>query len=335
MSPDRRTTSLSLALLACAGLATAAIADAVLPAEADQTAGQIAEVMPRYDTSRSLELPHDYRQWILVGSSLGLSYSEAGGGHEMFHHTLMEPTAYRHFVRTREFREGTMFVLLLHGTGEGVLPSRRGQFASNVHGVEMAVKDKARTPEGWAYYNFGGMDGLRSAVQPMRKESCYNCHVQHAARDNVFLQFYPMLAEAAGITLPSAVAAAASPAPVPERSPSAAQQPAQTAPATTPAIAIRGLDPVQLVEGREEMGKPEIVADHGGYRYQFVSEPSRVKFAADPARYAIQNTSCLVVPGAAIDPALFAVHQTRIYAFATPDCVAQFKAKPDAYVTKD
>jgi YHS domain-containing protein len=201
----------------------------------------------------------------------------------------------------------------------------------------MAVKDKTRTPDGWAYYNFGGRDGLRSAVQPMRKESCYNCHVQHAARDNVFLQFYPMLAEAAGITLPPAVAAAAAaPAPAPARSTSpAAQQPTQSASAAAAAVAIRGLDPVQLVEGREEMGKPEIVADHGGYRYQFVSEPSRVKFAADPARYAIQNTSCLVVPGAAIDPSLFAVHETRLYAFATPDCVAQFKAKPDTYVTKD
>jgi YHS domain-containing protein len=230
-----------------------------------------------------------------------------------------------------------MFVLLLHGTGEGVLPSRRGQFASNVHGVEMAVKDKARTPEGWAYYNFGGMDGLRSAVQPMRKESCYNCHVQHAARDNVFLQFYPMLAEAAGIALPPAAAAAAvSPTPAPQQSTSrAAQQLARPASATAVAVAIRGLDPVQLVEGREEMGKPEIVADHGGYRYQFVSEPSRVKFAADPPRYAIQNTSCLVVSGAAIDPSLFAVHETRLYAFATPDCVAQFKARPDAYLRKD
>ena len=61
----------------------------------------------------------------------------------------------------------------------------------------MAVKDTSHRAEGWAYYNFGGMNGLRSTAQAMPKESCYSCHVQHAKRDNVFLQFYPLLAEAA------------------------------------------------------------------------------------------------------------------------------------------
>jgi hypothetical protein len=163
-------------------------------------AGLSAEaVMPRYDKDGALQLPEDYRQWIFVGSSLGLSYNEVAPGHEMFLHTLMEPTAYRHFLRSKTFREGTMMVLMLHGTGQGVLPSRRGRFAAEIHGVEMAVKDRNRVPDGWAYYNFGGMGGIRTIAQPMPKASCFNCHAEHAARDNVFLQFYPLLAEAAGI----------------------------------------------------------------------------------------------------------------------------------------
>ena len=105
---------------------------------------------------------------------------------EMFHETLMEPTAYKHFVDTGTFREGTMFALLLHGTGENVLPARHGKFATDVHGVEMAVKDTSHRAEGWAYYNFGGMGGIRTTAQAMPKESCYSCHVQHAKRDNVF-----------------------------------------------------------------------------------------------------------------------------------------------------
>ena len=52
------------------------------------------------------------------------------------------------------------------------------------------------------------------------------------------------------------------------------------------------LDPVHLMEGREDLGKPEIVEERGEYRYQFVSEPSRAKFAEDPARFSIQNDSC-------------------------------------------
>jgi Cytochrome P460 len=140
------------------------------------------------------------RQWILVGSSLGLSYAEGGqAGHQMFNTTLMEPTAYRHFVQTGQFREGTMLALILQAIGTNALPARQGQFAADVHVVEMAVKDSGRVPEGWAYYGFGGPmgGGYRSAAAPQPKASCYDCHVKHAARDNVFMQFYGLLNEAA------------------------------------------------------------------------------------------------------------------------------------------
>jgi Cytochrome P460 len=178
----------------------------------------------------------------------------------------MEPTAYKHFVETRTFREGTMLALLLHGTGENVLPARRGRFASDVHGVEMAVKDSAHRPEGWAYYDFGGMTGIQKTAQAASKDSCYSCHVQHAKRDNVFLQFYGLLAEAANVKVGAA-----------------AHEPA--------ALAIAGLDPVMRAMGREEMGKPEIVETHGAYRYQFVSEPNRARFAADPDRFEAESAA--------------------------------------------
>jgi hypothetical protein len=38
------------------------------------------------------------------------------------------------------------------------------------------------------------MAGLRREAQPFPKEACYGCHAEHAARDNVFVQFYPLLA---------------------------------------------------------------------------------------------------------------------------------------------
>jgi hypothetical protein len=228
------------------------------------------QVMPRYNGDGALQLPGDYRQWVFVGSSLGLSYTDGGPSSmnmEMFHETLMEPTAYKHFVDTGTFREGTMLALLLHGTGEKVMPARRGKFAAEVHGVEMAVKDTSHRAEGWAYYNFGGMNGIRPAAQAMPKDSCYSCHVQHAKRDNVFLQFYGLLAEAANVKVGAA-----------------AHEPA--APAT---LAIGGLDPVMLAIGREEMGKPEIVETHGSLRYQFVSEPNRARFAAEPDTFAARS----------------------------------------------
>ena len=165
---------------------------------AAEAAGATPAVMPQYDKTGALLLPEDYRRWIMIGASLGLSYSEGPANHDMFAHTLMEPTAYRHFVETGTFREGTMFALLLQGPGDKVLPARRGQFANEVHGVEMAVKDSSHVPEGWAYYGFGGMGGaIRSAASAEARNNCFSCHAEHAARDHVFLQFYPLLTEAA------------------------------------------------------------------------------------------------------------------------------------------
>jgi hypothetical protein len=188
---------LALWCAVCAWVAASATHGSAVP-QRPQTAGS-AGVTPRYDGSRNLVLPEGYRQWVLVGTSLGLSYADGGGGHQMFHATLMEPTAYRHFVETGEFRDGTMFALLLQGIGANVLPARQGQFATDVHAVEMAVKDASRVPEGWAYYDFGGSmsGGAQPSAAPQPKNRCYDCHLEHAARDHVFTQFYGLLNEAA------------------------------------------------------------------------------------------------------------------------------------------
>ena len=188
----------SLAVVAV--LVVLAMRNSVAAQSGQLAAATSPDVMPRYDTDRNLVLPDDYRRWVLIGSSLGLSYSEGGQtGHQMFNTTLMEPTAYRHFVETGTFRDGTMLVLMLQGVGTNVMPARRGQFATDVHMLEMAVKDSKRVPEGWAYYQFGGpmAGGYRASAAPQAKANCFNCHAEHATRDNVFLQFYGLLNEAA------------------------------------------------------------------------------------------------------------------------------------------
>jgi hypothetical protein len=167
------------------------------PLLAQRAASPVAStpLMPQYDATRNLRLPEGYRQWILVGSSLGLSYAPAGqSGRQSFNTTLMEPSAYQHYLQTGEFREGTMLALVVQGVGTNQQPAREGQFASDIRGVEFAVKDKARVPEGWAYYAFGSpANGLRTSAAPNPKTSCFDCHSEHAAKDNVFTQFYGML----------------------------------------------------------------------------------------------------------------------------------------------
>jgi hypothetical protein len=200
MSSRRRTTFRLLCSLAVFACVAATATHAVPIAQQASTLARTAGVMPRYDANRDLVLPEDYRQWVLVGSSLGLSYTEGARGLQMFNATLMEPGAYRHFVATGEFREGTMLALILQGIGTNATPARQGQFATNVHAVEMAVKDAARVPEGWAYYDFGGpmTGGYRATAAPQPKTRCYDCHEEHAARDRVFTQFYGLLNEARG-----------------------------------------------------------------------------------------------------------------------------------------
>jgi hypothetical protein len=154
-----------------------------------------SDVMPQYDSGRNLQMPEDYLRWVIVGSSLGLTYSDAETNQPMFNTTLMEPTAYDYFVKTGEFREGTMFALVLQGVGTNATPARQGQFASDVHAVEMSVKDTSRVAESWAYYDFGGpmSGGYRATAAPQPASNCHSCHAEHAARDNVFTQFYGLL----------------------------------------------------------------------------------------------------------------------------------------------
>jgi hypothetical protein len=200
MSNVRRTAFRTICGLAIVAFVAVVASRTFVAAQTRQGSVTSLDVMPRYDTNRNLMLPDDYRRWVLVGSSLGLSYSEGGqDGHQMFNTTLMEPSAYRHFVETGTFREGTMLALILQGIGTNATPARQGQFATDVHMLEMAVKDSKRVPESWAYYAFGGpmARGYRTTAAPQPKASCYDCHVKHAARDNVFLQFYGLLNEAA------------------------------------------------------------------------------------------------------------------------------------------
>ena len=59
-------------------VAVVAIRGAVL--EQGPVSASSSKAMPKYDAKRDLLLPSDYRTWVLAGSSLGLSYSEGGGG---------------------------------------------------------------------------------------------------------------------------------------------------------------------------------------------------------------------------------------------------------------
>jgi cytochrome P460 len=155
-----------------------------------------ADSAPRYTASGELRRPEGYRTWVFVGASLGLSYREgAAPGADEFHHVYLRPESYDAYRRTGRFPDKTVLVLELHEAAQKAEPARHGVFEGKRVALEAAVKDVARFPEQWAYFSFG--DGTRETASAFPKSRCFDCHREHAAADNVFIQFYPVLRDGA------------------------------------------------------------------------------------------------------------------------------------------
>ena len=98
-------------------------------------------------------------------------------------------------------------------------------------------------------------------------------------------------------------------------------------------LALKGYDPVLLIDGQEKEGAQDHEVAHGGFLYRFVSAETQARFEEDPERYGIQgNGRCTTMPEARANPSIFTVHEGHIYAFGTADCKMQFLANPDLYL---
>ena len=150
-------------------------------------------VKPRYAAPKELLLPEGYETWVFLGASLGLSYREEAraDGLGTFHHIYMQPEAYGEYRATGRFPEGTMLVMEVHKPEQKVSINKHGYFEGERVALEVAVKDRSAFEEGWAYFDFA--NGTRKSSKPFPRESCFNCHREHGADDNVFTQFYPVL----------------------------------------------------------------------------------------------------------------------------------------------
>jgi hypothetical protein len=164
--------------------------------------GRMAE--PRFAEGGQLVRPEGYRQWIFVGSSIGMSYKEGeAGGAPEFHNIYLQPQAYRQFAETGKFPDKTILVMEVLSAGGNASINKRGHFEDRFIGIEAAVKDAERFPEKWAYFDFIGNNGQAlPRAKAFPKEACWKCHNEHGAADNVFVQFYPILRAAAEARAP-------------------------------------------------------------------------------------------------------------------------------------
>jgi hypothetical protein len=172
---------LLVAVLSLAGWAALAPAPAEAPDE------------PRFTAGNELIRPEGYREWIFVGASLGMSYEEKPK-EARFHNIYLHPAAYREYKKTGRFPERTILVGETLTAASQASINRQGQFEDRFVGLEAAVKDSTRFPESWAYFSFTRRgQPLAATTKAFPKKDCWNCHREHAATDNVFTQFYPVL----------------------------------------------------------------------------------------------------------------------------------------------
>lgn len=133
-----------------------------------------------------------YREWVYLTSGLDMSYTaNPSKDMSMFDNVFVNPESYRSFLATGTWPDKTVFVLETRGAGSKSSINKSGHFQSgNVMGLELHVKDEARFPGKWAFFDVASES--KATLFP-QTATCYSCHAQHAAVDTTFVQFYPTL----------------------------------------------------------------------------------------------------------------------------------------------
>ncbi len=152
------------------------------------------DAAPRFTADGRLQRPANYREWIYLSSGLGMTYgplAAEAGQDPSFDNVFAAPAAYREFLKSGAWPEGTVLVLEVRASQSKGSINQGGHFQTGVLGVEAEVKDSKRFPGKWAFFPFHEGEAASKPLPPTA--SCYPCHAHHGAVDNTFVQFYPTL----------------------------------------------------------------------------------------------------------------------------------------------
>jgi hypothetical protein len=166
---------------------------------------------PQYTEQGELKFPADFETWVFVGANLGIEYRDAGANAPAadkdqpkpppagkFHNIYINPEAYQEFLKTGKFPEPTILVLDIYKAEDGAPKEvvSSGLYPGRRSDIAVAVKNSSR-PDGaktdWAYYDF---PLGKTTAKAFSDRACYDCHLEHADVDNVWVQFYPTLRSA-------------------------------------------------------------------------------------------------------------------------------------------
>jgi hypothetical protein len=150
---------------------------------------------PTYNDKGDLLPLKDYREWIYLTSGVDMSYSPKAmdmQGQSVFDNVFVNPAAYRSFVATGTWPDKTVMVLEVRRAKSKGSINQQGHFQDTaIMGLEVHVKDEARFPGKWAFFDFDAPDKIGALIP--QGAPCYSCHAAHAAVDTTFVQFYPTL----------------------------------------------------------------------------------------------------------------------------------------------
>ncbi len=201
-----RRTSAAVALASLAYVSAWGLtAGAQRPGNTPAGVSAVDEDGPQYAAgTTNLMRPANYREWMFLSSSLGLTYQAevgaraAGPAAPQFQNVFVNRSSYRGFMQTGKWPDKTIFVLEFRQSAAAASVNKDGRFQSGVAGIEAEVKD-ARFPDGWGFYGFD-QTAPPGGVPPIagdRVARCIECHTQHTAVERTFVQFYPTLFEVA------------------------------------------------------------------------------------------------------------------------------------------
>lgn len=177
--------AVALLLIVAMKIAPAPHAAAAEPASLD---------VAKFTDDGELIRPDNLDEWVFVGSSLGMGYSQVDFNPDTpgnFQIVQMEPNAYREFQRTGEFPDGTMFALTFYLAERDVSINQAGFVMGGTQMVEIHLKDEKRFPE--SGFNFFMFHSETTAAPLPASNSCIECHARDGEYDAVFTQFYPLI----------------------------------------------------------------------------------------------------------------------------------------------
>jgi hypothetical protein len=147
---------------------------------------------PAYAKNGDLLPVTDYREWIYLSSGLGMSYTAKPAGMLMFDNVFVNPESYRSFLATGTWPDKTVMILEVREVKNKGSINQQGHYqGTGLMGIEAHVKDEARFPGQWAFFEF--VSGKSNGSLIPQGATCYSCHLEHGAVDTTFVQFYPTL----------------------------------------------------------------------------------------------------------------------------------------------